>query len=55
VSLLHCDECDDLVDTDADPGCLVSGADVVIACKPCRERMAEAGELDFETNTLVAP
>lgn len=56
MSMELCDKCNQAIDTDHDAECYVDvpGFDrALVACKPCRERMAEAGELDVETNTLI--
>lgn len=38
MSMIRCDECDRIFDSDDDPGCFDEDGDRVI-CEPCREEI----------------
>lgn len=52
MSICRCDFCFATIDSDADVDCFIGDTDIV-ACARCRERMAERGELDTDTNQLI--
>lgn len=52
MSIIRCQRCDYVIDSDDDPECLVNDGDL-IACESCRARMEYTGELNVETNKTV--
>lgn len=45
MSLIPCEHCDAMIDSDDDPGCFIDNPydsrDTTILCEPCRERAYE--------------
>lgn len=52
MSMIRCDLCDRLIDSDDDPDCFVEGNPSGCFCEPCRDRAAAEIEAEADKRKL---